>query len=154
MRISVSILSLAALALATAIVSPLGRAADDPAALVQKRIDLMKSNGGHLKDFGDYTKGAPYSAKLVADAQGVAENAAHITALFPPGSVTDKSRAKPEIWQKWSEFEEKAKALNVAATKLAEVAKSDDKAAIGAQLKLVGGACGGCHDAFRGPEKK
>ena len=24
--------------------------------------------------------------------------------LFPKGSLTDKSKAKPEVWEKWNEF--------------------------------------------------
>ena len=35
----------------------------------------------------------------------MALNAEHIPMLFPKGSLTDKSKAKPEIWDKWSEFE-------------------------------------------------
>jgi cytochrome c556 len=152
MRLGLSAIALGgllALAVGTA-----GVAADDAAGLVQKRIDLMKENGTHLKPFVDYTKGGPYSDKLVGEAQAIAANAKLITPLFPPNSITDKSRAKPEIWQKWDDFEAKAKELGDAATKLAEAAKKDDVAAVGAALKAVGGACGACHEPYRGPEKK
>jgi cytochrome c556 len=152
MRLGLSAIALGSLL--TLAVGATGVAADDAAGLVQKRIDLMKENGGHLKIFVDYTKGAAYSYKMVTEAQAIAANAKLISPLFPPNSVTDKSRAKPEIWQKWDDFQAKAKGLEEAATKLAEVAKKDDVAAIGAQLKAVGGTCGACHEPYRGPEKK
>lgn len=129
-------------------------AADDAATLVQKRIDLMKSQGPHLKPISDYLKGEGSGDNLAANAQAVADNAKKIPSLFSSGSITDKSRAKPEIWQKWDDFQAKAKDLENAAVKLAEVAKTGDKAVIGPQLKAVGQACGACHDAYRGPEKK
>jgi cytochrome c556 len=129
-------------------------AADDPAVLVQKRIDLMKSNYPHLKPIIDYLKGAGSNDNLAAGAQVVADNAKLIPSLFPPGSMTDKSRAKPEIWQKWDDFQAKSKDLENAAAKLVEVAKTGDKALIGPQIKAVNDACGACHEAYRGPEKK
>jgi cytochrome c556 len=129
-------------------------AADNSADIVQKRIDLMKSQGPHLKPIADYLKGAGGSDGLASNAQAVADNAKQIPSLFPPGSITDKSRAKPEIWQKWDDFQAKAKDLQDAAAKLAEVAKTGDKAVIGPQLKALGQTCGACHDAYRGPEKK
>ena len=35
----------------------------------------------------------------------MAINAQHIPSLFPKGSLTDKSKAKPDIWEKFPEFE-------------------------------------------------
>jgi cytochrome c556 len=128
-------------------------AADNNADLVQKRIDMMKSQGPHLKPIADFLKGAGGSENLATNAQAVADNAKTIPALFPPGSITDKSRALPDIWQKWDDFQAKAKDLETAAEKLAEVAKTGDKAQIEPQLKAVGQACGACHKAYRGPEK-
>ena len=59
-------------------------------------------------------------ARLAGDAEILARTADQIPGLFPPGSVDpEKSRAKPEIWQKWSEFEGHAKALKTKATQLA-----------------------------------
>jgi cytochrome c556 len=126
---------------------------DDAAALVQKRVELMKGQGRHLKPIADYLKGTGSSDNLAAEAQAVADSAKQIPTLFPSGSITDKSRAKPDIWQKWDDFQAKAKDLEIAASKLSDVAKSGDKALIGAQLKATGQACGACHDAYRGPEK-
>ena len=43
---------------------------------------------------------------IPAHAQKLATTARQIPALFPAGSVNPAiSRAKPEIWQKWAEFE-------------------------------------------------
>ena len=50
-----------------------------------------------------------------------------IPSLFPPGSGTDKSKAKPEIWQKWPEFEAAAKNLGVQAEKLRDAARAKNE---------------------------
>jgi len=78
--------------------------------------------------------------------------ATHITALFPEGSLTDKSKAKPEIWQKWPEFEAAAKNLGAQADKLRDAARTKDLAATEAVAKDFGRqACGTCHQPFRVP---
>ena len=71
--------------------------------------------------------------------------------LYPAGSDKGSrpTKAKPEIWTNWAEFEKDAAALDTAATKLAELAKANDTAGFTAQVKEVGAACGACHKAFR-----
>ena len=51
-------------------------------------------------------------------------------------------------------FKQKDSNLQIQAAKLVEVAKAGDVKAIGAQLQVVGTACGACHETFRQPEKK
>ncbi|HUN52728.1 MAG TPA: cytochrome c [Candidatus Sulfotelmatobacter sp.] len=125
-------------------------ATEDAAQLVQKRIELMKVNGKHLGVIVSYVKGkTPFSPDLAAAAQSVSDYAKSMPALFPPGSVTPTSRAKPEIWQNFEDFKVKAKALETATAELAEILKKDDPAAVQAQLRKVGNACGGCHTVYR-----
>ncbi len=70
--------------------------------------------------------------------------------LFPPGSDTgDKTRALPAIWKDFGRFKQDAANASAAASKLALLAKADDRAGFAAQLKVLGGACGTCHKAFR-----
>jgi cytochrome c556 len=65
------------------------------------------------------------------------------------------SRAKPEIWQKWAEFEANAKMLESKATQLAATAQSGNTAATNAAVADLGKTtCGACHTGFRGPEIK
>ncbi|HYM31788.1 MAG TPA: cytochrome c, partial [Candidatus Cybelea sp.] len=129
-------------------------APDDAAELVKKRSHLMETNEDHFKPYINYMKGRiDFSPSLADEAKAVVANAKEIPSLFPPGSTTPKSRAKPEIWQNFDDFQTKAKGLETAAGKLAEISAKDDKDAIGAQLRVVGKACDNCHDSYRAPEK-
>ena len=66
--------------------------------------------------------------------------------------MTPESKAKPEIWQKWAEFESAAKNFQAQAEKLRDAARSKDKAATEAVAKDFGRlACGTCHTPFRVP---
>jgi len=70
--------------------------------------------------------------------------------LFPTGTSRDEaegtwSRAKPEIWSKYSEFEEAAKKLVVESEKLAAVAKEGNLDKFKEQFQLVEQACTACH---------
>lgn len=70
--------------------------------------------------------------------------------LFPPGSDKgDNTKARPAIWSNMPEFRKDANNLVLAAEKLAALAKAGDAAAMPAQLKVVGEACGTCHHSFR-----
>ncbi len=85
----------------------------------------------------------------------MADNAKRITSLFPQGSMTAKSNAKPEIWQKWPEFEAAAKNYGTQAEKLRDAALSKNAAAVQAVGKDLGRlACGTCHTPFRVPPKQ
>lgn len=135
--------------------APLASKADDAASLVDKRIAVMKANGDSLGAVVKVVKGeAPMSPDIVKAAQAVQANAQRIPSLFPEGSVTAKSRAKPEIWARWDEFKQDAARLDSRAGKLAELAAAGDVAALRGQLKEIGDACNACHDTFRKPEEK
>jgi cytochrome c556 len=122
---------------------------------IAARQQLMKDQGAAMRSISQKGK-AGQIMEIATDAEILARTANQIPGLFPPGSVDpEKSRAKPEIWQKWSEFEEHAKALNTKATQLAATAKTGDAATTTAAAADLGRTtCGPCHDAFRGPEIK
>jgi cytochrome c556 len=61
---------------------------------------------------------------IAVNAGTIAINATHIPVLFPQGSAAEKSRAKPEIWQKWTHFAADAKALQTMAEQLRDTAKA------------------------------
>ena len=122
-----------------------------PGEAVMERQKLMKANG-------EAWKGAQAKAKagdlagVAADADTMAQNAKKVPALFPPGSLEGKTAAKPEIWQKWPEFEASAKNFEMEAGKLRDTAKTGNKAATDAVVKDFGKkACGSCHTPFRVP---
>ena len=110
----------------------------------------MKSNGANLGSIGDILKNKlPYAGNIAGHARNINTGAKMIAAAFKKELHRGKTDAKPEIWQKWSEFEDAAKNLEEQSAKLADVASSGDMAAIGAQLKQMGKACGACHKKFR-----
>ena len=126
--------------------------ADNAIAARQK---LMKEQGAAMKSISDKLKAGQVEA-IVPDAEKLAETSKQIPALFPEGSLNAQvSRAKPEIWQKWSQFEGSAKTLEAKATQLAATARTGNAQAAGAAAGDIGrNTCNGCHDAFRGPEIK
>lgn len=121
--------------------------------IVADRQRLMKLNGASWADVQAKAKAGNIEA-IAVNAETIALNAMHIPSLFPNGSLTDKSKAKPEIWQKWSEFEAAAKNLQMEAEKLRDTAKSKNAAATQAIVKDFGKACGTCHTPFRVPPPK
>ena len=141
-----------ALAVAGGAVAQMARiGSGDPIADRQR---LMKLNGASWRDAQDKLKAGSIEAVAV-NAETMALNVQHIPALFPKGTLSDKSAAKPEIWEKWSEFEAAAKNLETWAAKLRDAARSKDADATQAIAKDFGRqACGTCHTPFRVPPKQ
>jgi cytochrome c556 len=122
--------------------------------IIADRQRLMKLNGGSWKDVQDKLKAGNVEA-IAVNAETMAINAQHIPSLFPQGSQSDKSAAKPEIWQKWSEFESAAKNLETWAVKLRDAARKKSGDEVQAIAKDFGkNACGTCHTPFRVPPKQ
>ena len=141
-----------ALAVASGAVAQMAKiGSGDPIADRQR---LMKLNGASWRDAQDKLKAGSIEAVAV-NAETMALNALHIPTLFPRGTLSDKSAAKPEIWEKWSEFEAAAKNLETWAVKLRDAARSKDADATQAIAKDFGRqACGTCHTPFRVPPKQ
>ena len=129
-------------------------AADDPAATITARRDLMKTRGkemGIINDFVQNKKGS--AADIVAAAKAMEESADKLPGLFPKGTSLDdfpgKTGAKPVIWEKWDDFQKASTYFGSEAKELAEVAETGDTAKIAQQFEEVGKACGACHTTFR-----
>jgi len=119
--------------------------------VVADRQRLMKLNGASLQDLNAKLKAGNIEA-IVVNAETIAINAQHIPSLFPPGSMSDKSKAKPEIWQKFSEFEAAAKNLQAKAEELRDAARKKDTQATEAAAKdFFRLNCNTCHTPFRVP---
>lgn len=124
-----------------------------PAQSVEERQKLMKAHGDVWKSIQDKAKAGDIEG-IAPDARKLADSAKKIPALFPPGSLEGKTAAKPEIWQKWSDFEGAAKNMEVEAVKLAETSEKKDANATQALVKDFGRkACGTCHQPFRVPPR-
>src|SRR5207302_8506409 len=96
--------------------------------VVADRQRLMKLNGASWADAQAKLKAGNAEAVAV-NAETMALIATQILPLFPEGSLTDKSKAKPEIWQKWPEFESSVKNYAMQAEKLRDAARTKGLAA-------------------------
>jgi len=120
---------------------------------VADRQRLMKLVGANWADIQAKVKNSNVEGVAV-NAETLAVMAGHIPALFPPGSLTDQSKAKSEIWQKWPEFEASAANLETMAAKLRDASRAKDAAAVEGIVKEFGAkACGACHTPFRQPSR-
>jgi len=122
-----------------------------PPGPIKDRHELMENIGGNAKKIGEALK-AHDTKPIPAAADAIAADADKIPGLFPEGSTSDKSRAKPEIWKDFPKFKQISSDLAAHATALAAAAMSGGDAA--AAAKTMFGDCKACHDDFRKPEEK
>jgi cytochrome c556 len=122
---------------------------------IAARQKLMKEQGAAMRAIQDKLKAGQVQA-VAADAQILVDTSKRIPSMFPAGSVDPQtSRAKPEIWQMWPEFEGYSKSLESKATQLAATARTgNSEATTAAAAELGKTTCGACHQTFRGPEIK
>jgi len=127
--------------------------ADD---MINARQAEMKANMKAMKLLVSVLKGeTPYDAATVqgavkimqdARAEGEAQDVWNATSLT---GATLKSEAKPEIWSDSAGF---AAAWEKFDSAVASVASTTDEASFKAAFPALGGACKGCHEAFRAAE--
>jgi cytochrome c556 len=126
-------------------------ASKSPAQYVEDRQKLMKAHGDAWKNVQDGAKAGNLQA-VASNADVMANNAKQIPALFPEGSMTEKSKAKPEIWQKKAEFDAAAKKMEMESVKLRDTARTGNAQATNDMIKDFGrNTCGSCHTPFRVP---
>jgi cytochrome c556 len=150
-RISVSLFSAALLSLTMACVN-LPAFAGDMEDKIEAREKTMKAMGGGMKALSEYMKGEKDLGDVKKAATAIAGSASKsATEVFPVGTQkgVGESYAKPELWAEWAKAEETWKSLAPASAKLIVAAEAGDKAAIGAAMQALGGACKNCHEAYR-----
>jgi cytochrome c556 len=123
-------------------------AADDPIAV---RQSLMKNNGAAAGALGKMAKG---EVAFDAVAAQLALRTIHAVSFayghyFPEGSQTGMdTKALPAIWSDRAGFDAALAKLQDAA-KAAVASPPATREELGATMGSIGGACGGCHKAFR-----
>lgn len=118
-------LKLAGYALAISGLSTLALAHGGATGIVKERMDGMMAMSKIVKSLSAMMRGdTEYDADAVkAGAAAIKSHAGEtLTALFPEGSASDKSEAKPEIWSDWETFSAYAEQLEVYADGLAAAA--------------------------------
>ncbi len=129
----------------------------------QKRKKFMDRNYDALKAIKRAVEQKDY-ATVEVKAKEIMGNMDTLLDYFPKGVQSEKSRAKPEIWQRWDEFSKLPTKVKDVAGALATAAAAKDDAGVQAQFKALGpespfrsGACFDCHKEFRSspsPTKK
>jgi cytochrome c556 len=112
---------------------------------------FMSWNMGKIKANLD---GTFNKEQVIAAANVVAATAnSGMGALYAPGTDKDigdqKTRLKPEFFQRPDKVKEVGMNFVKEANELAKVAATGDVAAIKAQFGKTGGTCKSCHDEFR-----
>jgi cytochrome c556 len=122
-----------------------------PESLVKQRQSAMTLIGKYWGPLSGMAQG-----KVPFDAAIVQRNAGYLDALdkmpwdgFNENTKGVKSGALPAIWEKSDEFKKAQERLQSEVSKLVQVSKSGDEAAVKAQIGATGKACGGCHETFR-----
>jgi len=123
---------------------------DLPAGPIRERHELMEEMGKQAKVLNGALKSGD-TVGVAPPAEAMAKLAARIVKLFPEGSTNPKSRAKPEIWEKFDQFEALATKLETSTAALAVAAKAG--ADVQALTAKVMRTCKGCHETFRTPKK-
>jgi len=119
--------------------------------IVFDRQRIMKVQDANLAEIRNKMKAGNIEG-IGVNAEVIAITSMQIPSLFPEGSLTGKSNAKPEIWQRRGEFEGRAKNLTIWSERLRDAARAKDEKAVADILKDYDRVtCVACHDAFRKP---
>ena len=146
-----TVISLTVLMASVGLLAACATASKSPAEYVEDRQKLMKAHGDAWKNVQDGAKAGNLQA-VASNADVMANNAKQIPALFPEGSMTEKSKAKPEIWQKKAEFDASAKKMEMESIKLRDTARTGNAQATNDIIQDFGrNTCGSCHTPFRVP---
>lgn len=118
--------------------------------VVFDRQRIMKVQGAMWTEIQNKFKAGNIEG-IAPNAEVIAITSMQIPTLFPEGSLTEKSKAKPELWQRRSEFEAAAKRLTIWSERLRDASKAKDEKAVADIMKDYGRVgCDSCHP-FRQP---
>ena len=120
---------------------------------IVKRRKLMESNNEAATKTMSKAVEAGNFAEIQVEAKKIMQNMDQLLELFPKGSLSEKSRAKPEIWEKWDEFSKDPDIVKKAAQALADAANAKNEAEVKVKFKALGESCANCHRSFRAPKK-
>ena len=122
-----------------------------PEVLVKQRQSVMTLQGKYFGPMAAMAQGkAPYDVKIVQRNAGFLDNLSRMPwDGFDPGTKDVKSAALPAVYSEPDKFRQAQDRLQAESSKLYEVSKAGDEAAVKSQIGAVGKACGGCHETFR-----
>jgi len=121
---------------------------DHATGVVKERMDAMTQMARRNKAISQHISDKRELASIKADAEAIAALASHIVHVFPAGSTQPPTQARGAIWQNWSDFEGKARALETASRALAAT-NPGDPAALRIAAAAMTRTCSDCHEAYR-----
>jgi cytochrome c556 len=122
-----------------------------PETLVKQRQAVMTLQGKYFGPMAAMAQGkASYNAGVVQRNAGFLANLSRMPwDGFDPSTKDVKSAALPAVFSDTAKFKEAAERLETETSKLYDVSRAGDEAAVKAQIGAVGKACGACHESFR-----
>lgn len=125
----------------------------DPNSPQGKRQAVFKQMLKTGEDLGGMLRGRVQfdSARFTAGAVKLDELSRQPWQYFPQVAETDKSSARPEVWENQARFQELARNLEAATAALVLASKDPqlDAKKLEAPVQAVEDACETCHKAFR-----
>ena len=142
-----------AIAIVLALTATGAMAASAAETAIANRQAGYKKIGGAFKAINEeLRKDAPDTKLIASNAAVINAQSAQVARWFPKGSGPEagfKTKAKPAIWSDSAKFSAAVAKFQTEAGKLQTVSTAGNVDAIKAQVRVVGGACKGCHDPFR-----
>jgi len=122
-----------------------------PTDAIKYRQGVFQVMGMHSQRIGSMVKNERPFDKAIAenDALIIEMMAKELDAAFPPGSDSQPSKAKSDIWQDPTQFKKKLDDLKTSSQKLSAAAKSGDIQILRAAFSTTAQSCKSCHEDFR-----
>ncbi len=140
-------------ALASARAGEAPEASPETIRLISHRQTELRRMSAAMRVIGRFLKA---EGANVADVGAAAEviravSVVFTPAMFPEGSGVGagRSAARPELWQEWDIFKERAATLQAASTRLIAAAATGNAEAVKAPIQDIAQACGSCHELYR-----
>ena len=122
--------------------------------IAKERMDAMENMDDVAKAVARKISNNRNLASITGDAVKIRATLEKIPTLFPEGSGTGVTMAKPEIWRNWDAFRARAAKAVEESDKLAATASGGDPKAIRTQFMALERACTACHNEFRAKEHR
>jgi cytochrome c556 len=120
-----------------------------PDEFVAARQQNMRRGGGALAMMKQTADSGGDLAALAPRIEALTAWTQRLPTLFPEGSGTSSSGARPEIWSDHAGFEAAATRFQTAVQALAAPAAAGDRAAFLAAWTVAHDACSACHDTYK-----
>lgn len=116
--------------------------------VISARKDNRKESNRALRavkkivdDKGNPADAVPIALKMI-------ELEKQLAAMFPAGSGTGDTKARPTIWTDWTGFQSASTDMVAAAAGIAEAGKGGDAARLATALDAAANTCSACHQKF------